>query len=349
VHFVFGDHEQEALSSCISFWESEGFRPTVRTSTHTPDAKESTRHVVNLWSVELVRWFDKVGANGAAHTKRIPAFVFTLPVELRKEFIRGLMDSDGHWADPEKVSPNLHMCQRALLQDVKLLLRTLGVESRLRGPYTNGGQVSYRLDIHNRMLCAALFNERPRMARIHAPAPRFLMEEFVRKTDGRRDYPTPSARVLRGRMAAGGHCSVYTLKYLCDAMGVTLSAPLYVPRQVISVAVSPLLADTYTLSVDDPTHRFEAEGLIHKNTGADALKLALRDVHQRLLKYDGRAKIVHHVHDEIILEVDDEPDLIEAAKVDLCAGMKGAMQQFLKRVPTVVDATEGYSWGEAKA
>ena len=85
-----------------------------------------------------------------------------------------------------------------------------------------------------------------------------------------------------------------------------------------------------------------------QGTGADALKLALRNVFDRLDKYDGRARLIHHVHDEIILETDDDPDLIHALCKDLEEGMTEAMQVFLRSVPVEVESKVGDSWAELK-
>lgn len=87
-----------------------------------------------------------------------------------------------------------------------------------------------------------------------------------------------------------------------------------------------------------------------QGTGADALKLSMRNVHYRLQdpKYGGRAFLCHMVHDELIVECDDDPEMIEAVKVDLEEGMREGMSPFLKKVPIVVDANAGPSWAEAK-
>jgi DNA polymerase I-like protein with 3'-5' exonuclease and polymerase domains len=87
-----------------------------------------------------------------------------------------------------------------------------------------------------------------------------------------------------------------------------------------------------------------------QGTGADGLKLSMREVHRRLRhpKYGGRAWLVHHVHDELIVECDDDPDMIASVKRDLEEGMIEGMSPFLKRVPIVVDAHHGPNWAAAK-
>ncbi len=85
-----------------------------------------------------------------------------------------------------------------------------------------------------------------------------------------------------------------------------------------------------------------------QGTGADALKRSLRLVRERLKKYGGRAKIVHHVHDEIIVEADSDPELIALVKQELHDGMMEGMCAFVKRVPVKVEPSHGNSWAEAK-
>jgi len=83
-----------------------------------------------------------------------------------------------------------------------------------------------------------------------------------------------------------------------------------------------------------------------QGSGADGLKAALPLVYERLKKYGGRAKLVHMVHDEIVIESDDVPEELEALKVDLEEGMKEGMQPFLPSVPVVVEGAYGPSWAE---
>lgn len=81
-----------------------------------------------------------------------------------------------------------------------------------------------------------------------------------------------------------------------------------------------------------------------QSTNADGLKAALPLVYQKLKAYGGRAKMVHMVHDEILLEVDDEPELIKAAEKDLHDGMVEGAQPFFKSVPVVAETASGDSW-----
>lgn len=83
-------------------------------------------------------------------------------------------------------------------------------------------------------------------------------------------------------------------------------------------------------------------------TGADGLKRAMRLVYDKLKRHNGRAQMVHHVHDEIIVECDDDPEIIAGVKVDLHDGMKEGMSPYIKRVPVLVEPSHGYTWADAK-
>lgn len=83
-----------------------------------------------------------------------------------------------------------------------------------------------------------------------------------------------------------------------------------------------------------------------QSTGADGLKAALPNVWLRLQKYEGRAFMVHMVHDEIVVECDDDPELIAAVKKDLRDGMIEAIQPMLPNVPVDAEAASGSSWAD---
>jgi DNA polymerase-1 len=89
-----------------------------------------------------------------------------------------------------------------------------------------------------------------------------------------------------------------------------------------------------------------------QGSGADGLKAAMRCVYFRLKKqfgaWDGAAKMVHHVHDEIILDTEDSAEVDFLARRELCAGMEEGMAQFLTKTPVKVEPESGDSWGTAK-
>jgi DNA polymerase-1 len=83
-----------------------------------------------------------------------------------------------------------------------------------------------------------------------------------------------------------------------------------------------------------------------QGTGADALKQSLPVVWTKLRPYGDRARMVHTVHDEIVLEVDDDAEILAAAKEALEVGMLEGTRGLLRRVPVVADASVGSSWAD---
>ena len=84
-----------------------------------------------------------------------------------------------------------------------------------------------------------------------------------------------------------------------------------------------------------------------QGTGADGLKRALYLVMNLLdTKYAGRAEMVLAVHDEIILEADDDPEMLQTLLHDLTACMEEGMAEFVTVVPVIAEGGIGDSWAE---
>lgn len=83
-----------------------------------------------------------------------------------------------------------------------------------------------------------------------------------------------------------------------------------------------------------------------QGTGADGMKTALRLVYQNLKKAGDRAKMVHMVHDEIVLKCPKDSSVVEESKTALRTGMIEGMRQFLKTVPVEAEVSEGASWAD---
>lgn len=80
---------------------------------------------------------------------------------------------------------------------------------------------------------------------------------------------------------------------------------------------------------------------------ADGLKLTLPLLMNLLdTKYAGRVEFVLSVHDEIILEADDDPILLQELKKDLEQCMVEGMSEVITVVPVVAEGAIGQSWAE---
>lgn len=347
--YSFGDHEKEDVARCVAYWETFGVNPKVATRTHKPKHKVSTRHQVVIESVDLHRWLvSEVGLVPAtAKTKRLPPRIYTETFENRKAFILGMMESDGHTPPQQgKPVPNLHLANEELLRDFLVLFRTVGVETRLRGPYYSDGKPSWRLDLFTQMY-HALFKPQQYKPKAREMAPKFLCQAFAdaylkiaRPPLGSSDY------IMVRRLVRGGSVSLYTLQHLVDKCGIDIG-PIYSFRRCLSKESTDIQVPTYTLSVFDPSHRYDSEGVISKNTGADSLKRALRNVLFRLRKEVGdKARIIHHVHDEILVEAEDDEGVINASVKCLVDGMTEALAEFMPSVPAEAVAKAGETWAD---
>lgn len=373
--YSFGDHEQEAIQRCCAFWTELGLNPKVQTSTHTPAKKESTRHRVEVWSVDLYDWLLELGLqpNVTAHTKRVPPRVFQETLEHRASYIKGVMASDGHkpklplkidgvWEPNKKGNPyNVHLCQRPVLVDLKRVLRTLGVESTVRGPYRSGADkmgedtTSYRLDIQRRMFERHIMaNPKVRLPKFKDMyAPKFLVQELLDQGPFPKQafQGNESAYNLYLRLRGGGQVTVYTLQFLCQLLEVSLQSPLYGYKRLLSKTNLGREEHTYTLSVDHELHRFESDGVITKNSGADIMKISLVMLFKELrlrgwLKEGGDDSVrpVMTVHDEVVFEIRKER-VAEALPI-LLKIMEFPDKMPTKRwgVPLIAEAELGNSW-----
>ncbi len=71
-------------------------------------------------SKQLGNWIHDVGFDGLAHTKRLPAWVFSTPQSQQLSLLAGLVDADG-WTERDGKSLCIELCNRELLEDVRQL------------------------------------------------------------------------------------------------------------------------------------------------------------------------------------------------------------------------------------
>jgi DNA polymerase I-like protein with 3'-5' exonuclease and polymerase domains len=83
-----------------------------------------------------------------------------------------------------------------------------------------------------------------------------------------------------------------------------------------------------------------------QGSGADGLKASLALVYRRMKAYGARARMVHMVHDEILVEVDDDPELTELVRKDLGEAMVEGMRPLVRNVPIEAEGSIGDSWAD---
>jgi hypothetical protein len=181
-------------------------------------------------------------------------------------------------------------------------------------------------------------------------APQFLVDALLEEGPwGRSDFPDESSYVLYLRLKVGGRVTVYTLRRLCKILGVKLPLPIYGFKRLVSKTPLGVEEHTYTLSVQDPLHRFEADGVISKNSGADILKISLVKLLKELHKKgwlrnggDDSVRMVMTVHDEIVFEIRN--DRLQDAVPMIASIMESPSDIVGWQVPLIVEPLLGQSW-----
>lgn len=92
----------------------------------------------------------------------------------------------------------------------------------------------------------------------------------------------------------------------------------------------------------------QAVNTIIQGTAADIAKAAMLQVEHDEELHSLGAEMLMQIHDELILEVDDKPALVDATKKRLKALMTDPFRGYNLRVPLTAGVGEGYSWTEAK-
>lgn len=74
------------------------------------------------------RWFIDHGLEGNAHTKRLPSFLYSEPIDIRKSFLDGLTCSDGHIVATDNDAGRCvyRLCNKDLVEDIRHLARSVG-------------------------------------------------------------------------------------------------------------------------------------------------------------------------------------------------------------------------------
>jgi len=344
--YAFGNQEEKKLQKCENYFSSLGLNPRRRKlPPSTPRAQDKWE--LTITSVGWGNFLEHFGvkSNENAKTKRILNRVFQESKENRIAFIKGFFEADGCLGKNYKYMPNFHLCQKEILSDLQILLRTLGVESSLLGPYEYKGGISFRLDMLRNSFRKNIYGEKIKESyRTACKTPQFIINEIIKKYPRltRKNLKTESDYVLYNRWKNGGCSTVHQIKSWLRNNNLIIESPLYSWYRIKKLWVDTISETTYTLSVEH-SHRFDSEGVISKNTAADLIKLAMIAIQNDLEKISANAKMILQVHDELVFEV-PENDIKKVAEF-VREKMTGAMKL---RAPIEAELSVGDNWGETK-
>lgn len=251
-----------------------------------------------------------------AHTKRVPEGIWGASLQARADFLRGLFEADGARHAFDNAQPALNMCNRELLLDVQLLARTLGIPSKLRGPYRadREGHVAWRLDFAESLLRRALWGDatnRQVYGRNGGVAESVRAAALDVLRGGA--LATASHQTLLSRLQKANTIHPLTLRDMLLAAGEVLPAEFYGTQRVVSVGQTEEVSPMFTLMVDHPMHQYDSEGLISKNsTAADLVNWRVRELDAVLPEVDETATCIIQHHDAVYIECAEEH--VEAVK-----------------------------------
>lgn len=269
--------------------------------------------------------------------KSVPESVWSTTLRNRKAFLLGILDADGTVGVPRKNSPCIHLCQGEVLSQLQLVFRTVGVETINRA-LKDG---SHRLDLNGAQAAKYLNYGRGKQA---AKTPN--MKADADATSAVLDVETtnPSHAAILNRVTRTRSISPYTARDIFEEAGAS-PPPIYATRSVVRTKALGVEEKTFTLSVQDPGHRFDSEGVISKNSAADIVKMAMILIDRAGLDDKYGYHMFHQVHDEVVGTCPKENT--EQVIAELKAIMEDPLPKRLA-VALPVDGGSGPSWGEAK-
>ena len=299
-----------------------------------------------VYSKALVAFLEYMGHTyTGAINKRVPNKLFLCPVSMRKEFLRGIFDTDCAKKPANRYS--FHTPNVSLLRDIQLLGWTLGLSSVI----CETGFNTYRLDwsdlaAFERFMGLEEVSCKSRRTNSKMLLPHFLHGEiYARLKNCGTSMRTSNDRTLLYKLNKGKPVTIQTVLRLLRDYGIE-RPEMYFHYPLKRKVTSDVVGNTYTLSVDDPGHRFDSAGIISKNTAADIIKIALyrlwKWIHNSGLENDIR--MLAPVHDEIFFEIKE--DKLEALIPEICEIMRlrDVVSVFKWPVPLEVDAEYGDSW-----
>lgn len=322
---VYGETHQEYALRFRRWLETQGLTHQKPTTGRRHDGTRSNCTIIV--SSTLPAWLARfeIDDTWKSKTKRVPPPVWRWSLDLRGAYLRGYFAADGSLSARDlrgAKTPTVNTPNLELLRDTQLLLRSCGVESRIRGPYKadRAGHIMWRLNMHGRALQEFLGWAAPRSERAQLrystgvvctpDAVSKFLDLYPRNPF---DYGAQASfYVLWSRLAHGGNTNPHTLARMLTALDARSAMDLYATAKVASVEALEREAPMYTLMVGHSSHRYDSAGFISKNSSAATVMDSdtLRFFHgtndlPSFRQIDPTAKVIAQVHDALYVECDE--------------------------------------------
>lgn len=268
IHWVFGNHEREDRDRLVKWGNALGLHVNLQEFSKEKDkSRRGDCLRATISSKNLCKLLKQIGVQFGvtAHDKRIPSRVFTASFEQRRQFVKGLFDSDGskNWGW------GWHMCSGDLLHDLQTLLLSMGVFSRW-----HKCKDAYLLTITSLKEFALLVGRERLISKCQQSrmlVPDYMASRFVEK------YRSGELRYFRKGILSTDRTIIYKLRKrhpvgylkfveLCDRFGwdVHKEEDFYFYKKVKSIRALGE-SEVYCLSVEDPSHQFITNGVVSHN------------------------------------------------------------------------------------
>jgi DNA polymerase I-like protein with 3'-5' exonuclease and polymerase domains len=300
---------------------------------------------MEISSKALVSIFEYLGYTfSGALNKRVPEMIFAMPYEMRLYFMKGIFDTDCCKKPINRYS--FHTPNRELLHDIQILAWSIGLTSCICETNAN----TFRLDwsdlrTFEEMMGMPVVSCKKRRTACKMILPDFMYEDINNILQKYSPLRNGNDRALLSKIKLKKPVTIPTVIRLLRDYGAEIPTIYYHYPFKRKTSIDKV-AHTYTLSVNNPGHRFDSACIISKNTGADVIKIALyriwKWIHTSGLEDDIR--ILAPVHDEVVFEIKE--DKLDALIPEMCRIMRleDVTTKLQWQVPLDVDAEYGDSF-----
>ncbi len=333
VSITVGETKKHDLEKIRDYLESKGFKgyfPLEIKRKKFEGKKDKFQLVIE--DKKFVKELEESGVifGKTAHSKKIPHPLWEKPKIDQRDFLEGLMLSDGSRLEDQE--GNLHMCNKELLQEVQKLAFPLGFDSNLCE--TNTGWL-------------LRFSTRGKNKKPNRKIPFSVLDSVVDESQIKTKKSDNESITEKRLMKKGNNVSQYVGERIIRKYAP--NEEIYRYDKIKSIEVFDYEEGTYTMSVNDELHQFTAEGVIHKNSAFHCLLWSFIELN-KILKEDGwDSKVIGQIHDSILLDVhpDEVSELAPLIRKTTCEDLPKAWKWII--VPLDIEAeitpVDG-SWAE---
>ena len=152
--------------------------------------------------------------------------------------------------------------------------------------------------------------------------------------------------ILRRLKNANGITSIYKAMDIANKTGIDIN--LYAEYTLIGKNALNIEETTFTLSVDNESHRYDSEGIISKNTAAEVCRNAMINIWENDYLYDHSIQMLIQVHDEIVFQIPTRHTNNNNRIYEEIRQCMSYPFNFEFKVPLDTSGKLGHNWSETK-